>query len=128
MILIAGATGTNGREVVIRLSKAGHKVRALVRNPAKADGLRLPNVELVQGDLDNPVSLDAALVGVERAFIVTAVDQRGVGWFRNFFEAAKRAGTPHVVKYSGSRGRPPQDHGAVSFGGGTRTAPQDVGK
>jgi uncharacterized protein YbjT (DUF2867 family) len=73
----------------------------LVRNPAKADSLRLPNVELVQGDLDNPASLDAALAGVERAFIVTAVDQRCVGWFRNFFEAAKRAGTPHVVKYSG---------------------------
>ena len=50
MILVAGATGTNGREVVARLSKAGHKVRALVRNPAKADNLRLPNVELVQGE------------------------------------------------------------------------------
>jgi uncharacterized protein YbjT (DUF2867 family) len=73
----------------------------LVRNPAKADNLRLPNVELVQGDLENPASLDVALAGVERAFIVTAVDQRCVGWFRNFFEAAKRAGTPHVVKYSG---------------------------
>ena len=32
---------------------------------------------------------------------MTAVDQRAVGWFRNAFDAAKRAGTPHVVKFSG---------------------------
>ena len=101
MILVIGATGTNGREVVQRLAGAGHRVRALVRNPAKADGLRLANIELAQGDLDDPASLDRAFGGVSRAFVVTAVDQRAVGWFRNAFDAAKRAGTPHVVKFSG---------------------------
>jgi uncharacterized protein YbjT (DUF2867 family) len=101
MILVVGATGTNGREVVTRLSAAGQPVRALVRGPAKADDLRLPHVELVSGDLDDPASLDAALKGVQRAFIVTAVDARAVRWFRNFFEAVKRAGTPQVVKFSG---------------------------
>ena len=60
MILVIGATGTNGREVVRRLAGAGHRVRALVRDPAKADGLRLPNVELAQGDLGDPASLDRA--------------------------------------------------------------------
>lgn len=101
MILVIGATGTNGREVVQRLDAAGHRVRALVRSPAKADDLRLPNVELVQGDLDDPASLDRAFEGVSRAFVVTAVDKRSVGWFRNAFDAAGRAGTPHVVKFSG---------------------------
>jgi uncharacterized protein YbjT (DUF2867 family) len=101
MILVIGATGTNGREVVQRLAREGKQVRALVRNPAKADGLRLPNVELAQGDLDDPASLDRAFEGVSRAFVVTAVDERSVGWFRNAFDAAKRAGKPHVVKFSG---------------------------
>jgi len=101
MILVIGATGTNGREVVQRLAGAGHRVRALVRDPAKAGGLKMANVELVQGDLDNPASLDRAFGGVSRAFVVTAVDQRAVGWCRNAFDAAKRVGTPHVVKFSG---------------------------
>jgi uncharacterized protein YbjT (DUF2867 family) len=101
MILVVGATGTNGREVVTRLAAAGRRVRALVRSPAKFADLRLPNVEVVPGDLDDPASLDAALNGVDRAFIVTAVDQRAVQWCRSFFAAARRAGAPHVVKFSG---------------------------
>jgi uncharacterized protein YbjT (DUF2867 family) len=101
MILVVGATGTNGREVAVRLAGAGRKVRALVRNPEKAADLSKAGVDLVRGDLDDPASLATALRGVERAFVVTAVDPRCVGWFRNFFEAAKRAGTRHVVKFSG---------------------------
>jgi uncharacterized protein YbjT (DUF2867 family) len=101
MILVVGATGTNGREVAVRLAGAGRKVRALIRSPEKATDLGRAGVELVQGDLDDAASLDAALRGAERAFIVTAVDRRCVEWFRNCFEAAKRAGTRHVVKFSG---------------------------
>jgi uncharacterized protein YbjT (DUF2867 family) len=101
MILVVGATGTNGREVVQQLSARGVPVRALVRGTEKSPDLRLANVELVRGDLGDPPSLDAALRGVRKAFIVTAVDQRCVEWFRNFFAAAKRAGGPHVVKFSG---------------------------
>jgi uncharacterized protein YbjT (DUF2867 family) len=100
MILVVGATGTNGREVVQQLSARGVPVRALVRSAEKSPDLRLPNVELVRGDLGDPPSLDAALRGVDRAFIVTAVDQRSVEWCRNFFGAAQRAGRPHVVKFS----------------------------
>ncbi len=101
MILVVGATGTNGREVVSRLSAVGSTVRALVRDPAKAADLRGGNVKLVQGDLDDPGSLDAALAGVERAFFVSAIDRRYVERFRNFLDAARRAGTAHVVKFSG---------------------------
>jgi uncharacterized protein YbjT (DUF2867 family) len=55
----------------------------------------------VRGDLDDQASLDAALKGVDRAFLVTAVDQRAGRWCQNFIEAAKRGGRPHVVKFSG---------------------------
>jgi uncharacterized protein YbjT (DUF2867 family) len=101
MILVIGATGTNGREVVQRLAGAGHRVRALVRDPEKAGGLRLANLELARGDLNDPASLDRAFQGVSRAFVLTAVGPRTVGWFQSAFEAAKRAGRPHVVKFSG---------------------------
>lgn len=106
MRLVVGATGTNGREIVQRLANAGVEVRALVRNVAKAAYLRGPNVTLVQGDLDDPVSLDAALAGVERALFITPVDARHVAWFRSFLDAARRAGTPHVVKFSGMTADP----------------------
>jgi nucleoside-diphosphate-sugar epimerase len=43
MILITGATGTVGSEVVRRLSAEGVRVRAVTRDPAKADTIRLPN-------------------------------------------------------------------------------------
>lgn len=100
MILVVGATGTNGREVVKVLSQRGATVRALVRDPNKAGDLKLPGVETVPGDLGDVTSLDAALRGIEKAFIVTAVDQRSPQWFRNFFDAAKRAKTQHIVKFS----------------------------
>ncbi len=101
MILVIGATGTNGREVARGLAAAGQRVRALVRSSAKADDLRLAGLELVEGDLGDSNSLDRAFTGVSQVFVVTAVDRRASDWFRNAFDAAKRAGRPHVVKFSG---------------------------
>ncbi|GAA4938234.1 NAD(P)H-binding protein [Streptomonospora halophila] len=67
-ILVTGATGNVGRHVVRRLSDEGRAVRALTRDPAKAD---LPaGVEAVQGDLADPGSLGPALEGVDTAFLV----------------------------------------------------------
>jgi uncharacterized protein YbjT (DUF2867 family) len=100
MILVIGATGTNGREVVDRLVKVGARVRAMVRDPAKAADLGLAGVELVQGDLDDPASLMESLGGIERAFFVAAVDRRFTGWFERFLDAARRAGTARIVKFS----------------------------
>jgi uncharacterized protein YbjT (DUF2867 family) len=101
MILVVGASGTNGREVVSRLAQAGQRVRAMVRDPGKAGELRAEGVEVVAGDLDDPPSLDKALKGIDRAFFLAAVDRRYVDWFRNFLDAARRSGSPHVVKFSG---------------------------
>lgn len=100
-ILVTGATGTNGRELIRQLTAAGQQVRALVRNPAKAGNLAGPNVELAAGDFDQPSTLDAALRGIERAFLLTAVSERFVEWQTAFIQAAQRAGVKHVVKFSG---------------------------
>jgi uncharacterized protein YbjT (DUF2867 family) len=100
MILITGATGTTGREIVKQLSVAGAQVRALVRHPEKASALEGPGVELVTGDLDQPETLDAALKDVACALLLPANTPRQVEQERHFIEAAKRVHTPHVVKYS----------------------------
>jgi len=99
-ILIAGATGTNGRMLTSRLATAGHSVRALVRNLSSAQSLIQPNVQLVEGDLNHPASLEAAFENVDRAFIVTAIVPNTVELFQNFFDAAKKTTGAHVVKFS----------------------------
>ncbi len=55
MILITGATGTNGSEIIKQLVAQGASVRALVRNPAKAATLDQLGVEVVQGDFNEPL-------------------------------------------------------------------------
>jgi uncharacterized protein YbjT (DUF2867 family) len=67
-VLVTGATGRVGREVVAQLLAAGVPVRALTRRPTEA-GLP-PAAEVVSGDLTAPESLDPALDGVSAAFLV----------------------------------------------------------
>ncbi|MBN6101964.1 NmrA/HSCARG family protein [Xanthomonas sp. CFBP 8703] len=70
-ILVTGATGTVGRQVVEHLVKRGADVRALVRDPSKAN---LPaGVEVVQGDLLDVDSLRGAFSGVSTLFLLNAV-------------------------------------------------------
>jgi len=67
-ILVTGATGTVGRQVVSQLLDTGGDVRALVRDP---DSAGLPGgVEMLRGDLSDPASLTAALDGVGAVFLV----------------------------------------------------------
>ena len=67
-ILIIGGTGHIGREVIHQLTMSGQPVRALVRNPDRAD--LPPQVEVMRGDLTSPETLDACLVGVDTVFLV----------------------------------------------------------
>lgn len=100
MILVSGATGTNGSALVEELAARGVPVRAMVRAPDKAGSVEREGVEAVVADFGAPETLDAALEGVEKAFVVTPPDPREPEWERNFVDAAKRAGVRHVVKLS----------------------------
>ena len=101
MILITGATGNNGKELVRQLTAMGQRVRALVRKSAEAANLDSSNVEVAAGDFKLPETLEAALQGVEKAFLLTPVAERFVQWQKDFIEAAKRARIKHLVKFSG---------------------------
>lgn len=100
MILVTGATGTNGSELIRQLTAANVPVRALVRDLAKAQKIAGSGVELVEGDFDRPQTLDAALAGVEKAFLLPPFVADAVELQRNFIAAAQRAGVRHVVKLS----------------------------
>ena len=102
MILVTGATGVNGKALLNRLSASGIAVRALVRNPAKAEALTaMPHVEIAQGDMARPETLAAALRGVDRAMLISSSDPMMLDVQSNFIDAAAKAGVRHVVKLSG---------------------------
>ena len=100
MILVTGATGTTGRLLVSQLAKKGLAVRALVRDLHKAKSLEMPHVELVRGDLDDPASLNAALAGIERAYLLTATSPNRLRQEAHFIRAARHAGIKHIVRHS----------------------------
>jgi uncharacterized protein YbjT (DUF2867 family) len=67
-ILVTGATGTVGRQVVAQLLDSGAHVRALTRDPNRAV---LPaEVEVIRGDLTAPETMDDAVRGVDTVFLV----------------------------------------------------------
>ncbi|MEU2616810.1 NAD(P)H-binding protein [Streptomyces sp. NPDC007157] len=97
MILVTGATGTIGSDVVRQLAARGTKVRALTRDPAKA---RVPaGVEVVRGDYGDPASLDAALAGATAAFLLRPPGPDG-GADAALVAAARTAGVQRLVKLS----------------------------
>ncbi|MEC4815759.1 MAG: SDR family oxidoreductase [Scytonema sp. PMC 1069.18] len=100
MILITGATGTNGYEILKQLSATGAKVRAFVRNPKKALEVEQLGVEVVIGNFNDPDTLNTALKNVEKALLLSSPDQQQVKLQSNFIEAAKQNGLKHIVKFS----------------------------
>lgn len=100
MILVTGATGKVGQEVVRQLAEAGVPARALVRDPTRASPLRIPGIEIVVGDLSRPETLPAVFAGVEKLFLLTRAAPDQVELQSNALEAARRAGARHIVKVS----------------------------
>ncbi|MFJ8079820.1 NAD(P)H-binding protein [Streptomyces sp. NPDC096205] len=97
MILVTGATGTIGSELVRQLAARGEKVRALTRDPAKAD---VPaGVEVVRGDYLDQESVRAAMSGVTAAFLV-GVPGPGALHDPELVAAARAAGVGRLVKLS----------------------------
>ena len=96
MILVIGANGTVGSQVVHQLLEAGQKVRVLVRDPSKG-AKHGAAVEVIAADLARPESLGAAFAEVEKAFLLSTGPD---GIEINGIDAAKAAGVKHIVKLS----------------------------
>jgi uncharacterized protein YbjT (DUF2867 family) len=92
VILVMGATGTVGSEVVRRLLAAGERPLAFVRDSDRARRRLGGRVERVVGDLERPETIVAALAGVDRMFLLTTQSSRQPDWERGVIQAAARAG------------------------------------
>ena len=96
MILVTGATGNVGRPLVGLLSNAEVPFRAFVRDPERARAALGPTVALAEGDFAEPATLDAALEGVDRMFLLSGNSELETDAVR----VASRAGVGRVVKQS----------------------------
>ncbi|MFD6415054.1 NAD(P)H-binding protein [Streptomyces sp. NPDC060194] len=115
-ILVTGATGTVGSQVVTELLARGASVRALTRDPAKAD--LPPEVEVVRGDLTDPATLTGVFDGVSGVHLITF----GGEYFAplttgpEIVALAERAGVRRVTVLSGGGPTPLQDAVQASTG------------
>ena len=111
-VLVTGATGGQGGEVVRALLAGGHAVRALVRKPGSeaARSIQAQGAHVVQADLSDRGSLDAAVRGVRAVFSVQ-MPPMTVDWVDfaseraqavNLIEASRAAGVRHFVQSSTS--------------------------
>ncbi len=107
--LVTGATGYIGGLLVPRLLDAGHRVRALARNPDKLSSAPWrDDVEVARGDLTKPDSLTEAFEGVDVVYYLVhsmgtsrdfvAAERKSA---RNVVAAAKKAGVRRLVYLSG---------------------------
>jgi (4-alkanoyl-5-oxo-2,5-dihydrofuran-3-yl)methyl phosphate reductase len=95
MILVTGATGTVGRELIRQLLEGKHQVRVLVRDEHRLGDLAA-RVQVSVGNLDDPASLRPALSGISGVFLLTSRTQQDA----DVLAAAKDAGARHIVKLS----------------------------
>ena len=107
-LLIVGATGTLGRQVVLQALTKGYQVRCLVRNFRKASFLKEWGVELVYGDLTKPETIPPCLKGIT-TIIDTSTSRptelnslKMVDWEGKLYliEAAKAANIEHFIFFS----------------------------
>ncbi len=95
MILITGATGHIGQELVPQLLEMGQPVRVFTRDARKVSHFG-SRVECIEGDFEKPDTLAAAMQNVDQMFLVTLKTRQDI----SALEAAKQAGVKHVVKLS----------------------------
>lgn len=114
-ILVTGATGTIGNLVVSALKKHNADFIALVRSEEKARGLNEKGVETVMGDFSDTDSLEQALQGIERVFLLSVTSPTAVELQGNLIKMAKKSGVSHIVKVSAMGASPDSPIGIARY-------------
>ena len=100
-ILVFGASGGTGRELVTQALDQGHQVTAFVRDPAKIGDVQHANLSVVSGDVLNPSDVANAVAGQEAVLVAigagpkrTTIRQEGT---RTIVTAMQEAGVKRLV-------------------------------
>lgn len=100
MILLTGATGNTGSQIAERLKGLGVPFVAMARRASARSALEARGFPTISGDFDDRESLQRALRGIERTYLVSTPDGTLTARECTFIEEAKRAGVRHIVKCS----------------------------
>lgn len=100
MILLIGVNSNIGRSLGQQLLANGEQVRVLVRSEASVAALRSKGYEVAIGNLAHPATLEIALEGIARVFLLTSPDQDAVDWHQHAIAAARKARVQHLVRSS----------------------------
>jgi uncharacterized protein YbjT (DUF2867 family) len=100
-ILVTGATGTVGSEVVRQLSTKGQIIiRAAARSANNPTFKNLKSVELVQLDYNKPETLATSFKDVNKLFLLTPFQSDMLDLTSNLVNAAKKSGVKYIIKQS----------------------------
>jgi len=94
MILVIGSRSRTGRELVQLLRASGEKLRLLTRSGEDA------GPDSFTGDLARPATLDSAMAGAHKVFLLSSPAHDEMAWHRNAIDAAAKAGVKHLVRSS----------------------------
>ncbi len=113
--LVLGATGETGKHLLPLALDQGHKVRALVRSPAKLT-ITNPNLQVQQGSITDAVDLDELLDGVD--FVISMLGDRAVqetekintAFVKQLIPAMRRYGVRRFLYQAGALSTPYHGH------------------
>ncbi len=101
-ILVAGAAGLAGSQVIREFVKNRYPVKALVRTRDKGQAYNaFQTVEIVEADMSKEDAVVTVLAGVESVLLISSPRPEMVETQCTVIDAAKRAGVRHIVKFSG---------------------------
>ncbi len=112
-IVVFGASGGTGIEIVKQALDAGHEVTAFVRNPAKV-GIQNPKLKLVTGDVIDPAAVEEAVAGQEAVISALGPTRPPIPGMmetaaKNIVAAMQKAGIRRLISTTGAGVRDPQD-------------------
>ncbi|MCH8929268.1 MAG: SDR family oxidoreductase [Candidatus Marinimicrobia bacterium] len=99
-ILVTGANGNVSSALITNLVDKGASVRGLVRDESKGQSLKDSGVEIAIGNLNDQDSIEKALEGVEKVFLLTPVAEDAPQLAKNVIDAAVKQGSPYIVRVS----------------------------
>ena len=100
MILITGATGKVGKELVLDLSARRSAFKVMVRSKEAAKDFEAKGIKAVQGDFERPETHAGALANIQTVFMLSTPRPDAVAIERKFLAACKAKGVRHVVRLS----------------------------